>query len=640
MVHKKAMMHSIEGVIAALLILSFFTTIDFSVRQIDWADAKTIASTRDLSDMVTGTELKNLVIENRGEDLKKIIKSFISPSSRITIKTYNFPKKDILVGMLMNSSERIEINAGAPGACPVELTANSCAEGSVDGSTNFIALKISADGVFDRMYVDFNNNGTYDSHEGPLGSSNLFFLSGQPYIVHSMKYNGTTVNAVFWNASKVIDYFYNLRDYEINSRKTRIIFSVTDLEETTEYYTKYDALLIPYYRDLSFYESKLSNIQSLGIPLVEIADIPAASDIVQENIFGIETITYNRVSSSDDVSINSEIKAYDMLYPLDKYTLFSGIMLDNFTTDTAGYTNLPSGSLKISNILFKGGNIAIILTDTGIGYNESYFDSNKDLSFAFPDNTSYDIGETIMLDGNNYTIKTINPAGVSMNMLLNENHIFKGTANPTKIYAKSGSSKNVAAQYNNKIYYINITNNIGDLIDTTTDAGFTNPTLLSGIHRNGTLNLGTGYVYSIVATNSTGNYTRFNIDLNHDGNYDDDNEGPFYTTESIFIGPEKYQFFVADDGTKITAKLKERLKVPYIIATKEGTKAKTAWMQAGLEGVDYWTLLQGTLLWASNKEDTVISSYAGDGDVVSIKKTLIINEDFLEFGEIEFLVAQ
>ena len=640
MVYKKAMMHSIEGVIAALLILSVFTTIDFSVQHTDWSDAKTIASARDLSDMITGTELKNLVIENRGEDLKKIIKSFISPSSRIIIKTYNFPKKDILVGMLMNSSERIERNAGVPGACPAEIDAVLCAEGSVDGVTNFIALKISADGVFDRMYVDFNNNGTYDSHEGPLGSSNLFFLSGQPYIVRSLSYNGATVDAVFWNASKVVDYFYTLRDYEINSRKTRIIFSVTDLEETTEYYTKYDALFIPYYRDLSFYESKLSNIQSLGIPIIEIADIPAVSDIVQKNIFGIETVTYNLADSSDNVSINSEIKAYDMLYPLNKYTLFSGIMLDNFTADTNGYTNLPSGSLKISNSSFKGGNIATILTDTGTGYNESYFDSNKDSSFAFPDNTSYATSESIMLDGNNYTIKTIDPAGVSMNMLLNENHIFEGKSNPTKIYAKSNSSKNVAAQYNNKTYYINIANNIGDSIETTTDAGFTNPTLPSGTHRNGTLNFGTGYVYSIVATNKTGNYTRFNIDLNHDGNYNDDNEGPLYTTESILIGPETYQIFVSGDGTKITAKLKERLQVPYIIVTKEGTKAKTAWMQAGLDGVDHWILLQGTLLWASNKEDTVISSYAGWSDVVSIKKTLMINEDFLEFGEIEFLVAQ
>ena len=545
----------------------------------------------------------------------------------------------LLFRTFCSPSEKIEINAGIPGVCPAPLTANSCAEGSVDGATNFIALKISATGMFDKMYVDFNNNGIYDSHEGPLGSSNLFFLSGQYYIVHSINDNGTAVNVVFWNASKVKDYFYNLKDYEINSRKTRIIFSATDLEETTEYYTKYDALIIPYYRNLSVYESKLSNILSLGTPMIEIADIPAGSDIVQKNIFGIETVNYNRTSSSNNVSINSEIKAYDMLYPINKYTLFTGIVLDNFIADTTGYTNIPLGNSKISNISFTGGNIATILTDTGTGYNKSYFDSNNDLSFASPDNTSYTIGKSIMLNGNNYTIKTIDSAGVSMNMMLNENHIFEGITNPAKIYAASNTSKNVAAQYNNKTYYINITNNLGDLIDTTTDAGFTNPTLPPGIHKNGTLDFGGGYTYSIVATNSTGNYTRFNIDLNHDSDYTDDNEGPHHTAESILIGPETYQIFVALDGTKITAMLKERLKAPYIIITKEGTKAKTAWIQAGLDGVDHWTLLQGTLLWASNKEDTIISSYAGSGDIVSIKKTLMIYEDFLELGEIEFLVA-
>ena len=293
---RKAMMHSIEGVIAALLLLSFFVNMDFSTPSYSWSELKLVEPMSDLVMVLPSTPLKTLVDENRGGALKDILNYFISPTARITVKTHGIPKKLIRTGILMNDSDIIVRESDIMASCPEHLKLllteplSSCANGTIDGSMRFVALRLEGHIEYDRMYIDLNDNGTYDSKEGPIGSSNLFTLYGNPYVVRSIISTASDINATFWNATEIFPYFNKFKKIKLNSKDVRLLFTSTDLNEKTEYYTKFDTLLIPTYHNFSADdELKLLSILDGGTSIIEIANLINRVDSVQENVFGLKS---------------------------------------------------------------------------------------------------------------------------------------------------------------------------------------------------------------------------------------------------------------------------------------------------------------------------------------------------------------
>ncbi|NOR85171.1 hypothetical protein GQ473_03560 [archaeon] len=643
---RKAMIHSIEGVIAALLLLSFFVTTDFTSSTYSWNELKLIEPMSDIVMVLPNTPLKTLVDENRGGALKDILNYFISPTARITVKTYGMPKQEILTGILMNDSEIIVRPALNLVPCPNELNENliSCANGTINGTIKFVALKLVDSGVYDRMYIDINDNGTYDSNEGPIGTSNLFTLSNSPYLVRSLIPTASGVNATFWNATDIFPYFTTFKKTKINSKDVRLLFTSTDLTKKTEYYKKYDTILIPKYRNFSINEQvKLLAILDGGTSIIEIANLTNRVDTAQENLFGIKSAPYTIFSgASNTVLFNNELMANEPLYTLNKYVTYSEISYSNLTTDVIGYT-FPAflssiTDKRIVNLTIKNNIIAVLVVNHGTGYNATYFDTTKDGSFNYPDNQSYFVGQSVTIGSNKYRVTSINIASGDIELSLYENHIFLGINSPSKIYPITDLTNEIIVYYQDK-YYKNSTNSIDDLFNFMTNADYSNPTLPIGEHRNASLDVSTGTTYSIVVTKITENYTLWNIDLNGDGNYDDFGEGPYYSTDKIAIGPELYQIFVSGDGTIITAKLKEFWRVPYAVGRIYNKNSKTVWIEDDFKGDDFWNLIRGAIIWASPKEDTIVSSYHGGDSVSSIKKTIINDDEFLNFGEIELLVS-
>ena len=642
---RKAMMHSIEGVIAALLLLSFFVTMDFSTPSYSWNELKLLEPMSDIVMVLPSTPIKTLVDENRGGALKDVLNYFISPTARITVKTHGIPKKQILTGIIMNDSDVIVRPANSI-ACPIELTTyldlTSCANGTIDGTIRFVALKLKGNFAYDRMYIDINDNTTYDSNEGPIGSSNLFTLSGNPYIVRSLIPDASGVNATFWNATEIFPYFTTFQKTKLNSKDVRLLFTSTDLNEKIEYYKKFDTLLIPTYRNFSADEElKLLSILDSGTSIIEIANLTNRVDTVQENVFGLKSAPYIISSSSNIVKFNDNLMANDPLYTLNKYATHSEITYINLSMNLGGYTYptvLNTLDKRITNITIKDNITTVLVVNHGAGYNETYFDLDDDQSFNFSDNQSYAVGQSVTIGLNKFRVASINPYSGTLEISLYEQHTFNGINSPSKIYPKTELNNDLIAYYQDK-YYKNSTNFIGKIFSFTTDAAYSNPTLPMGEHRNATLDVGTGYNYSIVVTSVTGNYTLWNIDLNSNGNYNDFGEGPHYATNIISIGPEIYQIFVSGDGTKITAKLKEFWRVPYAVGKIYGKNSKTVWIEDDFKGDDYWNLIRGAIIWVSPKEYAIVSSYHGGDGVSSIKKTIINDIEYLEFGELELLIS-
>ena len=643
---RKAMMYSIEGVIASLLLLSFFVSMDFSSPSYSWNELKIIEPMGDIVMVLPSTPLKTLVDENRGGALKDILNYFISPTARITVKTHGLPKQEILTGILMNDSDIIIRETDLMASCPTQIKElATCANGTIDGSIRFVALKLDGNFEYDRMYIDINSNGTYDSNEGPVGSSNLFTLSGDPYIMRSLSSDESGgVNATFWNATDIFPYFTTFKKTKINSKDVRLLFTSTDLTKKTEYYEKFDILLIPTYRNFTANEEvKLLTILDGGTSIIEIANLTNRVDTTQENVFGIKSAHYDVSAGSTTVLFNDDLMANDPLYLLNKYVVHSEISFSNLSTDVSGYTIPPfldSFDKRIINMTLKGNTIAVLVVNHGTGYNATYFDLDaNNNNFNFQDNQSYAVGQSVTIGLNKFRVASINPYSGNLELSLDEQHKFSGINSPSKIYPKTESTKDLVAYYQDKYYKNSTTNFIGKVFTFPTDVDYLNPTLPFGEHRNATLNVLTGTTYSIVATKTTANYTLWNIDLNGDGIYDDFGEGPYYTTEKIAIGPEIYQIFISGDGTKITAKLTEFWRVPYAIGHVYGKNSKTVWIEDDFKGDDFWNLIRGAIIWASSKEDTIISSYHGGDGVSSIKKTIVNDMEYLEFGEIELLIS-
>ncbi|MCK4967886.1 MAG: hypothetical protein KAS12_02430 [Candidatus Aenigmarchaeota archaeon] len=641
---KKAMMHSIEGVIATLLLLSFFVSIDVTPQKYDWGEVKSLESIKDITMIMTETSLKTLIDENRGDTLKGILNYFISPTARITIKTHGVPKQKIFVGILMNDSELIVRTTLNMPACPSEITPapTSCVNGTIDGSIRFVALKLSGNFVHDRIYLDINKDGLYDSDEGPISSSNLFTISGNPYLIRSLISSGGDVNLTLWNVSKIFPYYQAYKTTELNSKEVSLLFNGMDLSEKTEHYKKFDAILIPEYRNFTTAEGeKLKSILNFGISIIEIANLTNRVDSIQENIFGIKSAPYTITFGSNTVLFNEDLMANDKLYKLSKYTTYSEILYYNFSSDMTGYdfsSEIDAITYKkIKNMTLNSKNYAILVAKNGSGYNLAYFDTDSNQKFEDQDNESYQVGQFVEIDSNKYYIASIDSYNGDIKLSMDENHTFEGVGLPSNVYSLTDSNKEFIAYYKDRSYKNN-SKSIESKFDFLTDPSFMNPTLPLGGHKNATLNVN-GDDYSIVATNKSGNYSIWNIDLNSDGNYDGVNEGPFYTTSKIAIGPEIYMIFVSGNGNKITVKLVDRWKVPYAIGRNFGKNSKTVWIEDDVKGDDFWNLIRGAIIWASSKEDTLSSSYRGGDGVISIKKTMIKDEEYLEFGELELLIS-
>lgn len=635
---RKGFMHSLEGTIAALLLLFYAFQLfeNMSVYRADWVPASTKQEMQEFIFAMKGSDYREMLFEGNLSEFIGVSRYFLGESRGYSVKITGLPKAVLEVGVITNETINVAGTINAT-LCPV-ATEFSCYNASFKGVNYVLA---DYDGAlpngreyYNTLYFDFNGDSAYSASEGPFSENNIISVGGVPWSIGRI--DNATGNVSFLDATKLAGMLPNLKDFTINGRRTR--FSVRGAAFNADM-GKFDVILVPGNVNMSPYESQMMEFLQQGGGIVALRNITSAADVrsVEQKIFGLLWVS-NDTTGADQSGVLSAARPGKRAYDAKKYFIHSGIFTGTSGTNTLGYdtTGIPNaGTAHIGNTTLRMQTYAILVTKSIASpvYDRIWIDFNSPRN-NFTDETGLSVGSSVVIDGNNYTVKRISLDGGEVVLKGDESHVFADFLPPgQKVYPVSVSEDSIIAKGKADAY--NITSRAVSSSTIIPLAACTGgeATMPAGIHKCGVFYAGAYYNFS--ATNTSLNYTLYNIDLNANGLYNDKGEGPFSTGTLMQFGPESYRVLVSYDGAGVMWVLEKRWPIPYAVMNSPAS-GTAAWMPDSISSHDEWSLFVSTLA-AAGRNYAQIGRGSAIGTWVSAKGVFFeMNETFQPY-EVELM---
>ncbi len=636
-------MYSVEGVIAALVLLTYFSITVQPVQKNEWTLNSFKQSGMEYLEAVERANLSSVAAKNSA--VFSDMANQIFDSSDIFVAAEGLPYEYIRIGVAVNHSDDTIIefdeddmddNATCiSGGWDTEF---GCIEEDVFGKDIYLAdydVNGEFDGVFifDSIYVDEDENGVYtDDSEGPFFTNDYVTINGNLYYVGYIDNSTSTKKVALWDTAPILKFSEAIPQTDINGRSTSLLFYGADLSRDI---SQFDVLAISGPLDIAPYSSKLKDFLHKGKGIVEISNITAANyNAGQEDIFGIASVGYDVIGNSNEVHVASPQTASGIeLIGLDAY--FSGIsMRSNMSLDPSLYdmSGLPNPSLvKVGWLNVSGNGISIAVALGLADYDKLYVDFDNDYNFSeSPDNNPYFAGEPFTLSSGKYIVKKISISGSYADIRPAPNATLVNFFNPMRLDSNNASWTAAEQEntYNSSSSYAGASFTIAmQPVPMLGD----NETLMAGSHTYGIITPSDGYIqgspYNISLTNVSA-LSFLNIDLNHDLRYDGFGEGPFANGEYVAIGPESYKIRIWNDSSVMFV-FSSRKKVPASVAS-EKYSGRTVWMpDITSGGHDSWSYILSSIIWASPKhgEYSKLEKY---GNLLVIKKASFLAGDMYQ----------
>ncbi len=681
----KGFMHALEGVIAAILLLTYGATIiQYPQTYSAWTENMQKQVSQEYFSSFNDAGLSWLIVENRPSEFVEISRHFLGIGNSYGLYTEGLVSENILIGVLSNESIKNSTVLATCASAGVVSEFN-CYNGTFKG--HMFVLTDNDTGIgngqedYDSIYFDSDDNGIYDKYEGPKTLTNAINVSGEIWIFSTVDNN--TKEIEFIRGEEVVRYRKGINSLKINNRMTNISIRAKVNESEI---MDLDILLIPMYMDITSKKMKykLNSFLDEKKAIIEIANITEANlDEVQREIFGLQHLNYDRRYSGDEnISVVSK-SAAESTYEIEKIFYFSNMEIstqdrmrylirnwtvpgreyDCYLEDTdyylghvnctnitnpdpcttytidgiINYVNSPDiycrigtgytrdlyfyGMASISGIDY----LALIVNTTGAGYDTIYLDINRDHNMT-NDFGQIIVGDIIKIGNTNFTVKNIDKNGRYFEIRPVSLHKFTGT-NPYDLYSLHNDTNYIvlaeSTEYNITSY------DIGDMIhaDTLPNSGTCTKGLLIGssYRHNATWNL----TFPFTITNISKSYNVLNIDFNSNGKCNDVNEGPFYTGDLVRIGPEYYRIDIAENGSEVNWTLTERWKIPSAIVNHKNGLRKTAWIRSNMTSDDEFHILRSIILWSSDHRSVLVKNSKASESIL-VKSTFISDIDMFQ----------
>ncbi len=607
-------MHSIEGLFAATII--FFYAIQLfqsmSVHRVDWVEASSKQEMQEFLMAAKNSDMAELAFHGDASNFLSVTRHFLGESRGYSMKITNLPKHIFEVGVLTENMVSVEATLNAsPCLVPTE---HSCYESTFQGIDYVLADYGfgASSGIekYDVLYFDLDSSGTYTSSEGPFIEDSVISIGGTYWSIGEIHNNSGNVS--FWGAEQLSKIKQHVGDFEINGRQTHISARGITFSENL---LLFDALIIPAeLNDITPYESEIYDYLGQGGGVVRLKNItdPANISNAEKNILAISWVDYD-IEGSGSGGIITRVSAKERIYLAGKYFLFSGISINTVSTNITGYfvENITNNDAAYTGRTTLGKQeYALFVTKAAASPTYNLLRIDVDQDFNFTNEVELAVGDSIIIDSNNYTVKYIIDTGRGITLRPNSGHEFRDVIEPQgKVYPESGLEKNVFMESKTKRYNIT-TRSIGSSVTTPVVACTTGEsTMPPGEHLCGIFNAGIDYNFSI--TNTSIEYDKINIDFNNNGEYNNENEGPYGNGAYIAFGPEIYQAAITLDGSDVTWPLYERRHIPYGTVNYIGD-GTAIWMPDNQVSDDEWSLFKAALV-ASGKDYFELATGAAHG---------------------------
>lgn len=689
MMNKKGFIHALEGIIAAILLVSYLGTIlQYPTTDFDWSGSKQKQVSREYFSAFNDADLSWLIVDDRSYEFVEITRYFLGMGRSYGLYTKGLLAKNIVVGILSNESEVVSTNSvlcstvGVPSE-PVFDCRNNTFRGYqfviTDNDTN-------GDLDYDSLYLDADGDGLYDSAEGRWPVSSTINVSGEIWVLSSI--DNITFDVEFVRAHEFVRYLSKISDVVINGRKTVISFRI---ESNLSDFMDVDILLIPQFMNLVNLRPKLEEFLDDGGSLIEVANITKNDlDEVQtdKNIFALRYVDADMVSSIDDNMSFISKDGFDMAYKIGKYFKSTNIVIETKTgifefdpvwinsgpdlydyncylddsdiylgyvncTNIAGpnycstytidgiinYVNdslVPPVYCRIGTVssyinyygevYIRNLNYSVLVVNTTDEYDGIFIDLNRDRNLT-NDGGMKGVGDIVEIESTNFTIMDIYRNGTGIELRPSSEHKFVHSY-PDKLYSIHNDTKYVVVGSDAEY---NVTPFlIGENLSVGTIIGRGTCDLMSlmvGDYMSNNTPWNFSFPFTISRVSS--DFVAINIDLNSNGMCDELDEGPFYSGELVRFGPEYYQVNVAKDGSHVNWTLHERWVVPTAIVNYNNNGRKTAWVSGNLTSDDEWHLIRSIILWASN-HDAELTRSSETSKSVLVRNTVVEHSDVVQ----------
>lgn len=687
----KGFMHALEGIIAALLLLTYATTIfQYPPSYSEWAEVKQKQVSREYISSFNDAGLSGLIVENRPAEFIDITRNFLGVRYSYGLYTKGLVPQNLIIGVLSNESilngTILDTNCLLSGV-PSEF---HCYYGTFKGYKFVLTDNDTGMGNlvedYDSIYFDSDNNGTYDKYEGPKSVSNAINVSGEMWIFSSI-HNGT-YDVEFIRGEDILKYRKKISStLYINNRQTNIsVRARTNESEIIDL----DVLIIPRYMNLVHpkMKRKLNEFLDNKKSIIEVANITKDNlDEVQREIFGLRSADYDTVPPADGNIFINPVNASEETYDVSKYFYFTNMNIKSsikyrklnmswihsgptkydyncYLPDSdiyLGYVNCTDmtslctthtidGIISYVNLtknvyckigtehspdtyyyaeidIRKRNYSALVVNTIGSGYDGVFIDLNRDRNLT-NDGGRISAGDTFKIDTTNFTLRKISENGRYIETRPVSEHKFADT-HPDKLYSIHNDTGYIVLEQSTE--YNSTTYSIGDMTTVITAGG---AGCTSGLLTGSGYKKGSWVSLSFTITNISKGFNVLNIDLNGDSACNDLDEGPFYTGDLVRVGPEYYRIDIASDGSKVDWTLKERWKVPSAIVNHKSGLRKTVWMRE-ITSDDEWHILRSILLWSLNHKSELVKSSISSESVL-VKSTFIENKDMFQPYKVHF----
>lgn len=616
---KKGFMHSLEGTIAAMILL-FYTIQLFesmSVQTLEWTQAAAKQESQEYLLALKNSAYKGLLFSGGTEEFLGITRHFLGEGKGYSVKATGIPKTFFEVGVMANATVNVAGTINTT-QCPVK-TEYACYNSSFKGIkyvlVDYDGGRPNGKEDYDALYFDFDSSGTYNISEGPFSETNTLFIGGAYWAVGKIiNYTG---NVSFWSADRLVGIKSMLNDFSINGRTTNISVRGASFEYG---FDEFDAIILPGKINLTQYRSQIMPYLQGGGGIVALRNITSPADIGpgEREILGIFWVS-NGTTDVDNSGTLADMPPGREAYTARKYFLFAGMFAGTPKTDTSGYdtTGIPNrDTARVGNVSLRRQTYAVLATKSGSsGYDRIRIDFNSPRD-NFTDETALSSGSSVVIGGNNYTVKEIRADGTGAALTGKPEYSFSNFLNPgTKVYPVTKSGEYIFATAKSSEYNITSRALSSQTLTSPSACAGGEATLPAGTHKCGSFSAGAAYSFAI--TNVSQNYTLLNIDLNYDGSYNGAGEGPYPTGSLISFGPESYRAFVDPLGTTTIWELEGRWSVPYGVMNYVGAGA-AAWMPDNLASRDEWALFEAALA-AAGRNDIQIGRGSSTGKWIDTK---------------------
>ncbi len=622
----KGLFHAIEAIIAVLILAGYFHyagTFE-RVKVGDKVMVDYIALNSLLKSVNQNTYLKDLLF-NKPHDMQNALSKIYGLSHNIYMSRYGLRPSFVSLLYVLPQSRKEEIILSPDSFCNGLSVTYSSQIFCYVNTSNIIGKNIMVVTYRDTrtgnnyldMYIDYGNDGMYTNTD--IFSSTVLSAGGKDYFVSEISYD----KIVLWEVNDFDKKFIERLKGKVYNGINTDIYINTGTYEDAKYY---DVILISnqsYFN--GDYVTAFRDILSKGKSLILISNHTLSESI--SSLFEVYGVPFGLKNNNSVVCTRDSVENYEVnLF----YNLHNSVEL-NYET----YPNTISSD-NLGDLISSGENkddlregliddnfgkyTFLIGSNTG-NYNHIYIDFDKDGNFSeSPDNISINIGNSFIMDGNNYTfIDSDTDNGNRITLLYNGDVCYNFSENSFNIYHVSNSSENVLLNYRGSVFCTNCSFNIGDVVDLPL-------THVSGsVYKGDFVSGGVSHIFEINFSS-----LRLSIDIDGDGYINKPYELDMPIMSEFYIGSDKYVYKNLDvSSKKVFFYLKDRLSKPFAVYSNKG-RGKAVFVVEYNESKRYFDLINLIIVWSSDREEKYYSDTSSFEDRVVVRVPVYNKKYFFE----------